>query len=101
MQIMPTNAAWTNPAALNQQALGDSKRPGAIQNAGASAESVTPLEQTEKTSDRDANERYEGPQSSIKKTTSNQDDPDPKVESMLSLPANDDDSETTNLDLLG
>ena len=61
MQIMPSGAAWTNPAALTQQALGDAKHSGPPKNA-ASTEVVTPLEQSGKVSDRDANERYDGPE---------------------------------------
>ena len=100
MQIMPSGAAWTNPAAQNQQALGDSKHSASLKNASPINESVNPLEQSGKASDRDANEQYDGPQrrastsNSAAKTTS------VATDSMLSLPASDDIGNTT-LDLLG
>ncbi len=98
MQIMPSGGAWTNPAALTQQALGDSKQHSAVKNSTASAEPVTPLEQSGKTSDRDAQERYAGPQTSDSKSHGN--GSDPEQGSMLELPANDD-LETGSIDLLG
>jgi hypothetical protein len=99
MQIMPTGGAWTNPAALTQQSLNDAKHPTANKNATAGLESVTPLEETGKTADRDANERYDGPSHG----NSSKQEPDiAKIdtESMLSLPAYDD-SEKAILDLMG
>ena len=98
MQIMP--GSWTNAAALNQQALGDSKHNTVAKNYAVGTEPVNPLEETGKTADRDANERYDGPQqagsAAGKETlaTSNE------SESMLSLPAGDGLDDTT-LDLLG
>ena len=62
MQIMPSGAAWTNPAALSQQASGDPKQTAAQKSAASTQDPVTPLEETGKTTDRDANERYDGPQ---------------------------------------
>ena len=99
MQIMPSGGAWTNPAAFNQQALSDSKHSGAVKTAVSAAEPVNPLEQTGKASDRDADERYDGPQQPANPASST-DDPSVETESMLSLPANDDCGETS-LDLLG
>lgn len=99
MQIMPSGAAWTNPAALIQQALGDSKHSGPPKNA-ASIEAVTPLEQSGKASDRDANERYDGPERQGNPSNSSANVTAVEADSMLSLPANDDLGSST-LDLLG
>ncbi len=99
MQIMPSGAAWTNPAALIQQALADSKHSGPTKNAAA-IEVVTPLEQSGKASDRDANERYDGPQQQGNTSNSSANDKAVEADSMLSLPANDDLGSST-LDLLG
>ena len=96
---MPSGAAWTNPAALTQQALGDSKHSGPPKNA-ASTEVVTPLEQSGKVSDRDANERYDGPPPKGNPSNSSVNDTAVETDSMLSLPANDDLGSST-LDLLG
>jgi len=98
MQIMPSGAAWTNPAALNQQALSDSKHAAAAKDSSNQAD-IAPLEQTGKASDRDANERYDGPRAGVESTRQN-----PPIEiftadSLLSLPAADDG--TSVLDLLG
>ena len=98
MQIMPSS--WANPAALNQQALGDSKHSTAPKSSAVGTEPVNPLEESGKTGDRDANERYDGPQQTgiaagkEAAATANE------SESMLSLPAGDGEDETT-LDLLG
>lgn len=97
MQIMP--GSWTNPAALTQQALGDPKHSTTPKNSAVGTEPVNPLEESGKAGDRDANERYDGPQQSGTATekgvaTANE------SESMLSLPAGDGQDETT-LDLLG
>ena len=101
MQIMPSGGAWTNPAALTQQALGDSKQSAAPKNATNSAEPVTPLEQSGKTADRDAQERYDGPQPDNRSSQSvNSTETVSDSESMLTLPA-DDDLEPGTLDLLG
>ena len=96
---MPSGAAWTNPAALTQQALGDSKHSGPPKNA-ASNEVVTPLEQSGKASDRDANERYDGPPQKGNTSNSTANNTAVETDSMLSLPANDDLGSST-LDLLG
>lgn len=100
MQIMPSGGAWTNPAALNQQALGDSKHSGALKNATPATEPVNPLEQTGKASDRDADERYDGPQKRGSPSNPAAENTAVESESMLSLPANDDLGEAS-LDLLG
>ena len=99
MQIMPSGAAWTNPAALTQQALGDAKHSAPPKNA-ATIEAVTPLEQSGKASDRDANERYDGPPHKGNPSNSSVHETAVETESMLSLPA-DDDLGSSTLDLLG
>ena len=100
MQIMPSGVAWTNPAAQNQQALGDSKQNASHKNAASTSELVNPLEQSGKTSDRDANERYDGPQQQASNSNPSANNATEETDSMLSLPANDDNG-TTTLDLLG
>ena len=98
MQIMPSS--WSNPAALNQQALGDTKHSAAPKNSAAGTEPVNPLEESGKTGDRDANERYDGPQQSGTAAGKGATGAASESESMLSLPAGDGQDETT-LDLLG
>ncbi len=100
MQIMPSGGAWTNPAAFNQQALSDSKHSGAVKTAVSATEPVNPLEQTGKASDRDADERYDGPQRPTNPPSSAEDNAVIETETMLSLPADDDLGEAS-LDLLG
>ncbi len=100
MQIMPSGGAWTNPAALTQQALGDSKHSGTLKNAVPSTEPVNPLEQSGKASDRDANERYDGPKQKSNTSNSSKADALAEADSLLSLPANDELGAST-LDLLG
>lgn len=98
MQIMP--GSWTNPAALTQQALGDSKHSTAPKNSAVGTEPVNPLEESGKAGDRDANERYDGPQQSGTATEKGGAATANESESMLSLPAGDGQDDTT-LDLLG
>ncbi|HUP81679.1 MAG TPA: hypothetical protein VM260_24215 [Pirellula sp.] len=99
MQIMPSGAAWTNPAAQNQQALGDTKHSASLKNTANAGELVNPLEESGKASDRDANERYDGPLHQSNTSNSSAKDTAVETDSMLSLPANDDIGNT--LDLLG
>jgi hypothetical protein len=99
MQIMPTGGSWINPAALNQQALNESKHTGPTANKSPSPDAVDKLEHSEKSGDRDANERYDGPQNQQHHSSGQQSTPD-QAASMLSLPAIDD-LPTPTLDLLG
>jgi hypothetical protein len=99
MQIMPTGGAWTNPAAQNQQALGDAKHVAGNKQQANLADPVTPLEETGKASDRDAQERYAGPQHANAAPTS-ESATEAAQDSMLVLPASDD-LEPGTLDLLG
>ena len=100
MQIIPSGGAWTNPAALTQQALGDSKHSVALKNNAPSTETVNPLEQSGKASDRDADERYDAPQQQRNSSNTSKADPVNEAENLLSLPANDN-LEASTLDLLG
>ena len=100
MQIMPSGAAWTNPAALSQQASADPKQSAALKSTATETDAVTPLEESGKTTDRDANERYDGPQQKESQSKSATNGSSFEAESMMSLPANDD-LEATTLDLLG
>jgi hypothetical protein len=97
MQIQPSNS-WTNPAALTQQSLSDNKHAAAATHHSTEPHAVERLENAEKTGDRDANERYDGPDSQSN-GSSNQRETSGS-ESMLSLPAIDDQPEST-LDLRG
>ncbi len=100
MQIMPGGAAWTNPAALSQQASGDPKQTAAQKSAASTQDPVTPLEETGKTTDRDANERYDGPQHQTGQANSASPESAFESESLLSLPASSD-QDVVTLDLLG
>ena len=98
MQIMPTGGSWVNPAALNQQAIQESKHNGSTGNKSTLTDAVDKLQHSEKTGDRDANERYDGPQEQHSSSNSM---PTPEQDpSMLSLPALDD-LPVSTLDLLG
>ena len=100
MQIIPSGGAWTNPAALTQQALGDSKHSVALKNNAPSTETVNPLEQSGKASDRDADERYDAPKQHRNSSNNSKTDPVDEAGNLLSLPANDN-LEPPTLDLLG
>ena len=101
MQIVPSSGGWTNAAASSQHAISDAKHSNASTNHPIDDAAVNRLEQSGKTSDRDPNERYDGPrfdQSNsdlpLNDTTLIQD------ESLLSLPAIDE-SPVPSLDLMG
>lgn len=57
MQIQPTG--WTNPAAQSQQVNFGQR--ASVVSSPATAENIGALEESNRTGDRDANERYEGP----------------------------------------
>ncbi len=103
MQIPP--AGWSNPAAHTQQGLSN-QRSNPSSAAESAARQLNPVEQSQKTEDRDANERYDGPMArqSNPEDTESQDDPnkesglDPSSD-CLHLPA--DDGETSQLDISG
>lgn len=103
MQISSVNGgAWVNPAAQNQQAAADRSGVHAPAQNNSSTEALNPLEESSKTQDRDANERYDGPTSERRQSQPEQ-KPEPtsgESNSILSLPA-DDNSEGSTLDLLG
>ena len=101
MQIVPSSGGWTNAAASSQHAIGDAKHSNASTNRPADDAAVSRLEQSGKTSDRDPNERYDGPPFD----QSNSDlSPDAtqliQDESLLSLPAIAE-SPVSTLDLMG
>ena len=88
MQIVPSSGGWTNAAASSQYAISDAKHANASTHLPADDAAVSRLEQSGKTSDRDPNERYDGPQHD----QSNSDlspnaTPLIQDESLLSLPA--------------
>ena len=99
MQITPTGNNWTNPAAISQQTLNDAKHAGATSHRTTNPDAVDKLEQTEKTGDRDANERYDGPMPSANAQVT-KDDVNMSENALLSLPAIDDLPEST-LDIMG
>ncbi len=102
MQIMPSGGGWTNAAAAAQQSHNDLKNASPLQRA-SSVENAIQVDRSEKSGDRDANERYDGPQGDGKSNVS----PDPGSErgeeqanDLLSLPAIED-AAPSALDLLG
>lgn len=98
---MPSGGGWTNAAAASQHAASDAKHAHASTHRPAANRAVNPLEQSGKTSDRDANERYDGPQPDQRNVSSPPNAmPLVQDESLLSLPAIDG-SPTSTLDLLG
>ncbi len=101
MQIVPSSGGWTNAAASSQHSISDAKHANARTHRPADNAAVSRLEQSGKTSDRDPNERYDGPRRdhsnselSPNATPLNQD------ESLLSLPAIAE-SLVSTLDLMG
>jgi len=100
MQVLPSSGGWTNPAALSQQALNGTKLAPNASNRTASSDPVNRLEQSGKTSDRDANERYDGQSPANDFLNSNHNASPSENESMLSLPAADDDLPAI-LDIVG
>lgn len=101
MQVMPSSGGWTNPAALSQQVLNDAKHAGATSHRSTNPEAVDKLEHAEKTSDRDANEKYDGPlgQNSPESSANDSNEDNNRADTMLSLPAIEETPST--LDLMG
>jgi hypothetical protein len=101
MQIMPSGGNWNHAASASQQSIADIKHVHAVSNRTSNKPSVNPLEQTANTSDRDANERYDGPQQQANPSSANEQVAEPENhDSMLTLPAIDD-SPSSSLDLMG
>lgn len=98
MQVLPPN--WSNPAAATQQAM---QHPRAASNTSnpPSGPAIPDVGKAEKTGDRDANERYDGPMAGNPRSES--DETPPLSEELhhpdLLLPA--DMGEESKLDLLG
>ena len=101
MQIPPaTSGSWINPAAIGQQASSDARFANTTSGQRSGVDPLTQLEQSSKTGDRDADERYEGPthhSSNSQHQSSNNEAAD---QPMLQLPAVDDQPQST-LDLMG
>ena len=102
MQIMPSSGGWTNAAASTQQALNDAKHSNTNSNRDVAADlTVNKLEQSGKTSDRDANERYDSPPSgNTNAGTAPSEANLVSDDSLLSLPALDELPPST-LDIMG
>ena len=101
MQIVPSSGGWTNAAASSQHAISDAKHSNASTNRPADDAVVNRLEQSGKTSDRDPNQRYDGPQfDQGNSDLSPNATPLIQDESLLSLPAIDE-SPVSTLDLMG
>ena len=101
MQIVPSSGGWTNAAASNQHAISDAKHSNASTHSPADDALVSRLEQSGKTSDRDPNERYDGPQfDQSHSDLSPNATPLIQDESLLSLPAIDE-SPVSTLDVMG
>ncbi|MCU0712482.1 MAG: hypothetical protein MUC43_10525 [Pirellula sp.] len=99
MQIPP--AGWSNPAAHTQQGLSN-QRSSTPATAESTAQQLNPVEQSQKTGDRDANERYDGPmphQTGEEQKQTSDDTPHDLSGDCLHLPA--DDGETSQLDISG
>lgn len=98
MQIFPAN--WSNPAAATQQAL-QHPRGSAASNSPPSTPAIPDVGKTEKSGDRDADERYDGPMAGHPKQPSpgEQAPESPSPQHELSLPA--DSGEESKFDVLG
>lgn len=99
MQIPP--AGWANPAAHTQQGMSN-QRSSTPTTAESTSKQLTPVEQSQKTGDRDANERYDGPmphQTEEGQKQTSDETPQDSSADCLHLPA--DDGETSQLDISG
>lgn len=99
MQIPP--AGWANPAAHTQQGI-TNQRSSASSNSESTTRQVSSVEQSQKTGDRDANERYDGPMPHQARQEQNQSSDETSQDSSgdcLHLP--EDDGEKTVLDISG
>ncbi len=100
MQILPTNSgSWINPATLTQQGASDARAANASGANRGGVDATTPLEQSTKAGDRDADQRYDGPSDSGSQSNTNTHE-DQSPSSILNLPALDDQPPST-LDLMG
>lgn len=100
MQIVPSGG-WAG-AASAQQSMNEAKHTHVHATPAPNQVGTERLEHGEKSSDRDANERYDGPQQNPSDPQSENNNPDSKSnrDSMLQLPA-DDEAPPQELDLLG
>jgi len=102
MQIMPSGGGWTNAAAAAQQGHNDLKNGSPLQRASVTDNAIK-VDRSEKSGDRDANERYDGPQAENEQGEKRSNPDESKNEhagDLLSLPATEDTAPST-LDLLG
>ena len=102
MQIMPSGGGWTNAAAAAQQGHNDLKNASSLHRA-SSVENSIQVDRSEKSGDRDANERYDGPQGDRKSNAVSDPESEPgeqQENDLLSLPAIED-AAPSALDLLG
>jgi hypothetical protein len=100
MQIQPNSGSWTNSAASQQISTSQSAGTKADRKTASNFADLR-LEQSEKSGDRDAQERYQGPQSDgSQKSADNDLSSAEQTESILHLPAFED-TEPSQLDLMG
>jgi hypothetical protein len=102
MQIMPSGGGWTNAAASVQQGHHDLKNSSSVHRANAAGSAIK-VDRPEKSGDRDANERYDGPQADNKQEPKPPNPDESQTENasdLLSLPATEE-SPSYRLDLLG
>ncbi|MBM3964374.1 MAG: hypothetical protein FJ308_04815 [Planctomycetes bacterium] len=95
------NGAWTNPAASAQQASNETRSHSAMTTpaSNASPAQIDGLEKSNETTDRDANEQYNGSPSDRRRESKEPESSDER-ESLLSLPACND-ADSLGLDLMG
>lgn len=103
MQIMPSGGGWTHAAAAAQQSHQENKNTSPARSTSAPDSSIH-VDRLEKSGDRDADERYDGPQGDTDRNEANQKDSNQEsnraISSLMSLPATEEEPSST-LDLLG
>jgi hypothetical protein len=100
MQIMPSSGGWSNAAAAVQQSVSEGKSPASTSTASNAGAGVERLDASGKTTDRDANERYDGPDQRPPHQQESRSSDLESNDSMLLLPAIDEQPQS-KLDLLG
>ena len=99
MQVPPSS--WANPAAQTQQGLLNQRSSNPV-SSQSTAKQLNPIEQSQKTGDRDANERYDGPMSGRSRPDEDSETDNSKADvphDALKLPA--DDGEVSQIDISG
>jgi hypothetical protein len=92
------SSSWMNPAAHSQQGLSSQRATSSTSSTQASS-GVNQLEQSTKSGDRDASERYEGPMGGEQRQNGEKPVEESHAHDILELPA--DDGTTHSLDVLG